>query len=217
MLQSKIAVEFEDDVEKVLDFWFPAHLRDDAQVMRDQFTWWFGGGAHAQIKTRFMPLLELASFGALNHWAHFPYSRLALIIVLDQFSRCAYKGTPRMYAQDYKAAALASDGLLGGHYEALRTPWEKTFFFMPLGHAENLLHLSMAVHCAEMLAAQATPATAAILAHSASQARAHRDVVARFGRQPHRNPILGRASTPEELAYIARGEFVHERPIPALA
>jgi uncharacterized protein (DUF924 family) len=212
-----VSVKPENDIERVLNFWFPAHLRDDPAVLREQFAWWFGGGADARIKREFMPLLELASFGALNHWAYFAHSRLALIIVLDQFSRSAYKGTARMYAQDHKALELTAEGMLDGHYQALQSPWEKTFFFMPFGHAEDVVHLNTAVWYAEQLAAQATPGARTMLEHSAAQARAHRDVVARFGRQPHRNSILGRPSTPDELEYIERGEFVHQRPIPVAA
>jgi uncharacterized protein (DUF924 family) len=214
---AQTSVQYDNDVERVLDFWFPATIADDDAVMRTYFARWFGGSTTAQIKQDFVPLLELAAFGALNHWAHFPHARLALIIVLDQFSRSAYNGSARMYAQDERAIALASEGLYNGHYDALRTPWEKIFFIMPFGHSESLLHLNIAVQCADELVRQATPNTRLILEHSAAQARAHREVVQQFGRQPHRNPILDRISTPEELAYIERGEFVHQRKFPQTA
>jgi uncharacterized protein (DUF924 family) len=95
-----------------------------------------------------------------------------------------------------------------------RPPWEKTFFFLPLGHSEELAHLEHAVKLAEELAEQAPPELRRILEHSASQARGHRDVIARFGRHPHRNAVLGRGSTPEELEYLASGQLVHTRPLP---
>jgi uncharacterized protein (DUF924 family) len=176
-----------------------------------QFKWWFGGGADNTIVERFLPLLESAARGELDHWANDPRSRLALIIVLDQFSRSAYRNSPRAYAQDPKALALSAEGLDNGHYAALQTPWEKTFFIVPLGHSEELPKHDRAVALAEHLAAEAPPQWRAILEHSASQARGHRDVIVRFGRHPHRNAILGRASTPEELAYLAMGDFVHMR------
>jgi uncharacterized protein (DUF924 family) len=112
------------------------------------------------------------------------------------------------------ALALALEGIAVGHYAALGTPWEKTFFFLPLRHAEELAHLNTAVGLAEELAGQAPPELRPILEHSAAQARGRRDVVARFGRQPHRNAALGRQSTPEELEYLAHGQLVHLRRLP---
>jgi uncharacterized protein (DUF924 family) len=135
--------------------------------------------------------------------------------VLDQFPRSLYRDTARAYAQDPKALACALEGIRTGHYAALETPWEKTFFLLPLGHSEELAHLERAVALAEELAAAASPEFRKVLEHSASQARGHRDVIARFGRQPHRNALLGRQSTPQELEYLARGELVHKRGLPS--
>jgi len=91
---------------------------------------------------------------------------------------------------------------------------EKTFFFLPLGHSEVLADQERAVTLAEELAARAPAELRRILEHSAAQARGHRDVIVRFGRHPHRNEVLGRRSTPEELEYLASGKLVHTRPIP---
>lgn len=182
--------------------------------MVSQFGWWFGGGADSVIAERFSLLLEKATGGDLDHWSHAPRSRLALIVVLDQFSRSVHRGTAQAFAQDQKALALALEGIEIGHYAALETPWEKTFFFLPLGHSEELAHVQAAVELAEQLAAEAPPELRRMLEHSASQARGHRDVIARFGRHPHRNALLGRQSTPEELDYLASGQLVHTRPLP---
>jgi uncharacterized protein (DUF924 family) len=203
-----------EEFEDVLRFWFPEHLRDDHAAMVSQFEWWFRGGADVAIVERFSGLLERAARGELDRWLHRPRSRLALIIVLDQFPRSVHRGTARAFAQDQKALALALQGIEIGHYAALETPWEKTFFFLPLGHAEELAHLETAVRLAEELVEQAPAELLRILEHSASQARGHRDVIARFGRHPHRNAILGRQSTPEELDYLAGGQLVHTRPLP---
>jgi uncharacterized protein (DUF924 family) len=206
-----MAEEFED----VLQFWFPERLRDaDHTALVGQFEWWFRGGADAAIIKRFQPLLEQAASGQRDHWSRTPRSRLALIIVLDQFSRSAYRGTARAYAQDPKALALALEGIAIGHYAALETPWEKTFSLMPLGHSEELPHLQAAVRLAEGLVEQGPAELRRVLEHSAAQARGHRDVIARFGRHPHRNAVLGRASTPEELDYLAAGQLIHTRPLP---
>ena len=200
--------------EEVLGFWFPAVPRHDPGAMPRQLEWWFRGGADAEINRRFVPVLDRAAAGDLDDWPETPRTRLALIIVLDQFSRTVHRGDARAYAQDPKARALTRAGIAAGHYAALDSPWEKTFFFLPLGHSEDLGDLEQAVRLAEELARHAPPEQRAMLEHSASQARGHRDVIARFGRQPHRNSVLGPISTPEELEYLARGEFVHERPAP---
>ena len=130
-----------EEFEDVLRFWFPQHLSSEHATMVRQFEWWFRGGADAAIAERFPLLLERATRGELDHWAHRPRPRLALIIVLDQFSRSLYRGTEQAFAQDQQALALALQGIENGHYAALATPWEKTFFFLPLGHSEELTHL----------------------------------------------------------------------------
>ncbi|HEX5796035.1 MAG TPA: DUF924 family protein [Geminicoccaceae bacterium] len=112
---------------------------------------------------------------------------------------------------------MAEEGLRSGHYDALTRPWEKTFFQLPLAHAEGADHLERlqrAVALVEAIALEAPERLRPLYRHSVSQARGHLDVIARFGRFPHRNPVLGRVSTPEEVAYLARGDFVHKRPLP---
>jgi uncharacterized protein (DUF924 family) len=204
----------EEEFEDILRFWFPEHLPAEHAAMVDQFGWWFGGGADAVIVEQFAPVLQRATRGELDHWSCGPRSRLALIIVFDQFSRSIHRGTARAFAQDQKALDLALQGIEIGHYAALETPWKKTFFFLPLGHSEELAHLEIAVRLAEELVEQGPSEIRRVLEHSASQARGHRDVIARFGRHPHRNAILGRESTPEELAYLAGGQLVHTRSLP---
>jgi len=201
--------------EEVLAFWFPPPERMAARddILR-QIAWWFRGGADPEILARFPATLEEAARGALDGWAAGARSRLALIVVLDQFSRTIHRGTPATYAQDARALSLAVEGLDAGLLAQLATPWEKTFFILPLGHSEVLAYQERSVAVAEELAATAAPAQRELLAFSASQARGHRDTIARFGRHPHRNEILGRVSTADELAFLAAGEVVHTRPLP---
>jgi uncharacterized protein (DUF924 family) len=201
-------VRFED----VLRFWFG---EDPARVDASQVERWFRGGTDTEILRRFRPPHERACRGELDAWSRAPRSRLALILVLDQFSRTLHRGRAEAFAQDEKAQVLTLEGLENGHYAALAWPWEKTFFFLPLGHSEDLERQELAVRLAEELVSAATPEHRAMLAHSASQARGHRDVIARFGRHPHRNEPLGRESTPEEREYVAKGQFVHTRSIPS--
>src|SRR5262245_14607371 len=203
-----------EESEDVLRFWFPELSSADHARMVRQFDWWFRGGADSAVSERFPVLLERATGGEVDHWAERPRSRLALIIVLDQFSRSLYRNTARAFAQDPKALALALEGIEVGHYAALDSPWEKTFFVLPFGHSEELSYQERAVELTEQILAEAPPELRKILEHSAAQARGHRDVIARFGRHPHRNALLGRQSTPEELAYLARGQLVHTRGAP---
>jgi uncharacterized protein (DUF924 family) len=201
--------------EDVLRFWFCSRPSGDHAAMVRQMEWWFRGGADSEIVQRFPPLLERAARGELDNWSRSPRSRLALIIVLDQFSRTIRRGTAQAFAQDPKALDLALEGIDLGHYAALTTTWEKTFFFLPLGHSEDLANQERAVKLAEELVKEeASQELRGMLEFSANQARGHRDVIARFGRHPHRNEVLGRQSTPEELEYLASGQLIHTRPLP---
>jgi uncharacterized protein (DUF924 family) len=198
----------------VLEFWFPRLPDGDLAARVKQWDWWFRGGGDAEIVARFSPLLERAIRGELDDWSQQPRTRLALILVLDQFSRTIYRGDARSDAQDETACALAIEGIANGDYATLETPWERTFFFLPLGHTEDLHYLDMAIELAERLVSDSPLEYRPLLEFSAAQARRHREVIARFGRQPHRNQILGRHSTPAELEYLATGQFVHNQPFP---
>ncbi|HET6468834.1 MAG TPA: DUF924 family protein [Geminicoccaceae bacterium] len=205
------------DWQTVDDFWFPAGLDDaDPEAHRRMFAWWFGGGANPDLP-RFAPVVEAARVGRLRHWLATPRGRLALILVLDQFPRGLFAGTPAAYATDPHALGIAEEGLRNGHYDALAKPWEKTFFFMPLVHAEgpdHLERLERVVAMAERIAREAPRRLRPLYEFSVGQARGHLEVISRFGRFPHRNPILGRASTPEEVQYLEQGDFVHTRRPP---
>jgi uncharacterized protein (DUF924 family) len=201
--------------DEVLEFWFPARMEQDHAAMAGRMEWWFRGGADPGILARFAPLTAAAAYGEYDHWSKDARSRLALIVVLDQFSRTVYRGTARAYEQDPKARAAVREGIANGHYEALGDPWKKTFFVLPLGHSEDLADLDWVVQLTEDLAYEGPEEHRRLLEFSASQARAHRDVVAQFGRQPHRNEILRRQSTSEELEYLARNQLVHQRAVPS--
>ncbi|MBW4515795.1 MAG: DUF924 domain-containing protein [Timaviella obliquedivisa GSE-PSE-MK23-08B] len=203
-----------DRSEDVLQFWFPTQPSGNQAAMVRRWDWWFRGGADAAINEHFLLLYEQAARGDFGIWSSEPRSRLALIIVLDQFSRSIYKGTAQAFAQDSKACALAIEGIKIGHYTDLKTPWEKTFFLLPLGHSEDLTNLELAVKLADDLAQETPQEYRALLEFSATQARGHQDVVARFGRHPQRNEALGRQSTADELEYFASGQLVHKRSMP---
>jgi len=205
------------EAEEVLSYWFPEDLVDaDLETLRRHGKRWMAGGPEVdrEITERFGALLERARGGELDHWADTPRERLALIIVLDQFSRNIYRGSPLSYSQDNKALRLSLEGIELGMDRELR-PVERNFFWLPLGHSEDLTLHERSVEHAEEEAANASPHLRAMAEFGVSQARAARNVIARFGRHPHRNEILGRDSTPEELEYLRTETPPHLRQPPS--
>jgi uncharacterized protein (DUF924 family) len=204
--------------EEVLSYWFPEDdiFNADQQTLGRQMQWWFQGGPEVdtEISERFGEVLEQARRGELDHWADTPRGRLALIIVLDQFSRNIYRDSPLSYTQDPKALELAVGGIEAGMDRELSS-MERIFFWMPLGHSEDLALQERIVHHQEEEAANAPPHRREMAEFGISQARAVRDVIARFGRHPHRNEILGRTSTPEELEYLRTETPPHLRQPPS--
>src|SRR5690606_6161840 len=112
----------------VLDFWFPANAGDTLAGHREYWVWRMRGDADGDIVARFSETTARAAGGELDHWAATPRGRLALLVVLDQFSRSVWRDSPEAFAQDQKSLALALEGLANGDWDALATPWEKTFF-----------------------------------------------------------------------------------------
>jgi uncharacterized protein (DUF924 family) len=208
------------DWQQVYRFWFPVDLSNaDIAAHWQMLAWWMRGGANAEM-AHFAPVVHKARSGQLDHWLETPQGRLSLIIVLDQFPRGLFAGTPEAYSSDQDALNIAEDGFGNGHYDALQSPFERFFHLLPLAHAEGLDHLERMrriVAISEQALEEAPENLKPVWAFSLSQARANVEVITRFGRFPHRNPVLGRASTPEELTYLAKGDFVHTRTLPASA
>lgn len=146
----------------------------------------------AVIAARFRPTLEAAARGALAAWEETAEDALALVIVLDQFPRHLFRGTAQVYATDAAALAAAERAVARGHDAAVETSLRR-FFYLPFMHAEDAAAQDRGVALNEALGD----------AEAIRYARHHRDLVARFGRFPHRNAVLGRASTIEEEAYLA--------------
>jgi uncharacterized protein (DUF924 family) len=203
--------------EEILSYWFPEGINDaDLETLRRQGKRWMQGGPEVdkEITERFGDVLERARRGELDHWAETPRGRLALIIVLDQFSRNIYRGSPLSYSQDEKALELALDGIDRGMDRELGA-MERMFFWLPLGHSEAPALHERSVEHAKEEAANAPPHLKALYEFGISQAKAARSVIARFGRHPHRNEILGRTSTPEELEYLRTETPPHLRQPPS--
>lgn len=179
----------------------------------DHWVWRMRGGAHRAVIDGYSDTTKRAVAGDLDHWAATPRGRLALIIVLDQFSRSVFAETPGAYAQDPKALALCLLGLENGRFDALENVLFKAVYKLPMEHCEgpdHLAHLDHAIAISEALAGDAPDRLCDLYAMGAGQPKKHSAVIARFGRHPHRNAILGRVSTPQEEEYLAAGVFPHQ-------
>lgn len=188
--------------QAVLDFWF-GRPGSAAEIAARQGTLWFAKSeAHDRaVSEQFSDTLVAATSGQLDHWAHTPSGRLALIIVFDQFPHHIHRDRPQAFATDQRALALALEAL-AAHEETQLTPIERVFLYLPLEHAESNELQTLSVSLYEKLAADAADSERAVFADFLKYARSHRDVVARFGRYPHRNEVLGRPSTPDETEFL---------------
>ena len=148
-----------------------------------------------RFRDRFLASHEAAARGELAGWAATAGGALGLVLLLDQFPRNAFRGTPRMYATDALARDVAAAAVDAGHDRAVeaRLP---LFFYLPFGHSEDLADQERSVALARRLGQP-----------DLSHAERHRDIVRRFGRFPHRNPILGRAMRPEEQRFLDDGGY----------
>lgn len=185
-------------IDDVLTFWFGGL---EGPIDDEQQQKWFTRDAEFddQIRERFGDVLERAIRGAYDEWAETARGRLALIIVLDQFSRNLFRGSPRSWSQDLLAQKLTLEGLERGHDRELRTA-ERVFFYMPLEHAEDLHLQELSVEKFEALAEEVDddgddPGWL-------EYAERHHEIIERFGRFPHRNEVLSRPTTDEEAAFL---------------
>ena len=185
---------------EVLEFWFGRGPWDAARLAeRSEF--WFGAGDDAQVRSRLEPMLERAARGEFASWAASPKRRLALIILFDQVPRNAYRGTAAAFAFDREALALTVEGMQLAADAAL-DPLERLFFYLPLEHAESLEAQETAVAALDRLAGDAPEHLREFCVYCAGFARQHRDIIAKFGRFPHRNAVLGRESTAAEIEWL---------------
>jgi uncharacterized protein (DUF924 family) len=194
--------------QAVLDFWFgPLDAQGHADPARARRWWKKDEGFDREITARAGALHEEIVKRQHEDWLDDPRGRLAYVIVLDQFSRNMFRGSPRAFAADPQALAAATDGVARGQDKGLATD-ERSFFYMPFMHAEELAMQDRALALFGALAAEAPPEQAEQRAGAVKYAEKHREVIVRFGRFPHRNGALGRTSTAEEWEYLkAGGEF----------
>ena len=198
------------EAKTVLDFWFgndaeQAQPRSAQEISKQQSKlWWSKNEAiDLDIQQRFEPTLKALLTGHYPSWFETPQGRLAAIIVLDQFSRNMYRSHAQAFTQDSLALHWALQGIRQGEDKKL-TPLQRVFFYLPLEHCEQMNMQNLAIEKFEQLASDA-PASFADLANGfVDYAHQHQQVIARFGRFPHRNQLLNRTSTPEEEDYLAQ-------------
>jgi uncharacterized protein (DUF924 family) len=195
------------DIDRILSFWLTPSPRTAEQAeARKQF--WFSANEELdlEIRSRFGPLVEEARAGHLDAWAQTPRGALALIILIDQFSRNLYRGKTEAFACDGRALALASAGYDAGKFDGFDAI-ERLFAALPFRHAEDIAAQKRAVALAVQDALSGEAHLKEFLIYSVDWARKHLDVIVRFGRFPHRNAALGRTCTPDEEQYLAYLKF----------
>ncbi len=201
-------------IDDILDFWFgSADGPITGQLPEDQPSMWFSGGPQVDetIEERFGEDIEKALDGAYDDWADNPSGRLALILLLDQFTRNVYRGTAQAFSGDPKALSLTLDGL-DQRQDVELDPIGRVFFYMPLEHAEELGHQQRCVDLMKSLTNEVDDPRRALFKGFYDYAIDHQDIIERFGRFPHRNPLLDRPSTDEEEQFLADNDTNFGQP-----
>ena len=190
-------------IDEIHDFWFDGSLADPeaAFARRD---WWYKGGetVDAEIHARFGDYVMQACDGELDDWAETSHGALALILLLDQFTRNIYRHTPEVYKGDPPAMAIVKHTIATGLDEPLH-PLERIWLYHPFHHSESLADQDYGLSLLDNVHTAADPAWHKLVERSIWGWTRHRNIVAQFGRFPHRNHVLGRESTPAERAFMA--------------
>lgn len=192
-----------NEIDQVLDFWFGACGADGSLDPAKQ-KMWFGDGRRFddEIRGRFGALHERAAAGNPGaEWDETPPATIALVVVLDQFSRHIHRDSAAAYAQDPAAQRLVIAGL-SRRLDRELIPAQRAFFYMPLEHAEDLEMQRLGVRCFDGLARTVGDRCRKDYEGFLDYARRHLAVIERFRRFPHRNRLLGRASTPQEIEFL---------------
>jgi uncharacterized protein (DUF924 family) len=186
----------------VLDFWF-GNSPDDAIVADEKTKLWWGKDSDIDeiIREKFSALRDAVIAGALNHRLELAHCRLACIILVDQFSRNLFRNDARAFAYDWLARQWCVNGLATDVDRQLR-PIERLFFYLPLEHSESIDDQDRSVALFRALRTEVPEIQRTLFDNFLDFAEKHREILARFGRFPHRNIALGRGSTPEEIEFL---------------
>jgi len=191
-------------VNRIIDFWF-GELKDGGVPPRAHSRMWWEKDPTVDeyIRKNFEADLINAREGKLRGWENTPEGTLALIILLDQFSRNIYRDKLEAFSQDSRALDLATRGIQKG-FDGVLHPVKRIFFYMPFEHSEDIKVQKRSIELYRGLEKEfwSPPELAEILSSSRDYAEKHYAIVERFGRYPHRNRILGRISTPEEIEFL---------------
>lgn len=195
----------EQRIDDILAYWF-GRIEDTVLPSENRSKIWFANNPDIdhEIKEKFGKDVEHAILDKYEHWEDNSRGTLALIILLDQFSRNIYRHTPMAFAQDLKALDLCVRGIERQYDHALSLI-ERAFFYMPLMHSENIDMQNTSVRAFKMLVDLSFPEARPTFENFFDFALKHYQVIERFGRYPSRNKILGRDSTKEELDYLKEG------------
>ena len=184
------------DIAEVLDFWFGAP--DSPERGRPRECWFEKSESFdGVVRSRFLRVYERAAAGEFSHWECTPLAALALVVVLDQLPRNMFRGLARAFAADALALRVARN-IVNRGFDALLRPVERWFAYLPFEHAEDLAAQRRSIALFGSLAG--CPDSAGVMDYS----QRHYAIIARFGRFPHRNAILDRESTSEELAFLSQ-------------
>ena len=191
------------EIERILDFWF-GEIKDGLTV-EDRNKFWFMPNADVDstIRDKFEDLVTGAGSGKLKRWESTPGGSLALIILLDQFTRNIFRGKPDAFQYDSIARRICSEGIKNGTDKKLEII-ERCFYYLPLEHSENLEDQDRCVKLFEELLIRVDKSKISLIKNSLDYAVLHRKIIEEFGRFPHRNIILNRESTQQELDFLLK-------------
>jgi uncharacterized protein (DUF924 family) len=196
-----------ETIDRILEYWF-SDLDDNTPLETDSplFRRWFGkdDATDQEIRERFEPDYLRAARADLEHWGGSPRGSLALVVLLDQFPRNMYRGLPGSFETDAKALAHCLRSIEEGLDTKLHLI-QRMFLYMPMMHAESVQVQERSKQYFRMLveaARERSPVNAGFFAFGHEYALKHSAIIERFGRYPHRNGILGRESTPEEIEFL---------------
>jgi len=197
-----------DDIDRIFTFWLEPKPETEAEADA-RWRFWFtsSDAVDRDIRERFGPLVAKARQGELDGWTATPRGTLALIVLIDQFSRNLHRGTPDAFSADGKALEIARWGFANLMFAGFDV-FDNLFAALPFRHAESVKSQRIALDIAQQDALRGKPEFMRFLTDSVEYARKHYDVIARFGRFPHRNATLGRATTAEEADYLEYLKFV---------
>ncbi|VVN78038.1 DUF924 family protein [Pseudomonas fluorescens] len=190
--------------QPLLEWWFGT-FESPGEIAADKGKLWFGkrDSQDLEARTRFGGWVEQALAGGLTEWAQRPEGWLALVLLLDQLPRMIFRDSPKSFAGDLRAQALVAQGIAADFDRQLR-PIERVFIYLVFEHCENLAVQNEAVSRYIDLVAQQLESERMLFNDYLDYAEQHQQVIARFGRFPHRNAVLGRESTAEELDFLSR-------------